>query len=99
MKNGKKFLIRFLNFVKETRSADVWWAGNMVVYIGWAWTMDGDKAQKWTSEFLNNLKGGATVQQAYDQFRLGSEKDRKFMETYGQTDHVIDKTTKKDNSP
>ena len=85
--------------------------GPNAVYMGWAWTMNPTVAQDWTSEFLNNLKGGATVQQAYTKFRsdngadyLASEKNQRLMKIYappGSTalDNVIDKTPKKDNVP
>jgi hypothetical protein len=75
-------------------------------YMGWAWTMNPTAAQRWTSEFLNNLKGRKTVQQAHTAFldqhnalAPTSDRDERFMKIYGATDNVIDKTTNTENAP
>ena len=70
--------------------------GSNAAYVGWAWTMRAKTAQNLTSEFLNNLKGGKTVQEAYDQFLLGPDDDRKLMKIHGAINNVIDKTAKGD---
>jgi len=83
--------------------------GANAAYVGWAWFVHGPTAQAWTSEFLNNLKGGATVQEAYDEFLklhnanyLSAASNERLMKLHGVAkarNTVIDKTTKKDNVP
>ena len=75
--------------------------GEDSAYVGWAWVMNPATAQGWMSEFLNNLKGGNTVQQAYTDFLRengadspSSGKDHRLMKIYGSIDNVIDKTAK-----
>jgi len=74
--------------------------GKKVAYMGWAWTMNPIVAQPWTSEFLDNLKDGYTVQEAYDDFLSAhgatnptfSDKNQRMMKIYGKKGNVIDKT-------
>ncbi len=68
--------------------------------------MNPSAAQRWTSRFLNNLKGRNTVQQAHEKFLSDndalnplSNRDERFMKIYGSTDNVIDKTTNTGNAP
>jgi hypothetical protein len=53
-------------------------------------------AQNWTSEFLNNLKGGKTVQQAYTDFvdngLENNQPDVRLMKIYGSIENIIDKS-------
>jgi len=76
--------------------------GQNVAYVGWAWVMPPTGAQGWTSQFLNNLKGGKTVAQAHAEFLLAhnaiapkSGKDQRMMKIYNAIDNVIDKTPQK----
>ena len=68
--------------------------GGDSAYMGWAWTMNPTAAQNWTSEFLNNLKGGNTVQQAHAEFisaHPGEDNDSRLMKIYGATENLLDK--------
>ena len=83
--------------------------GNNVAYVGWAWTMHPEIAQKMTFELIGFLKGKKTVAEAHTAFRqhhgvdhLSAKEEARLLKIYGTgngLNNVIDLKTTKGGTP